>query len=107
MKKILLLCDGDNFPSGATRFIRQMRENEPLYVKGLFMDPIDVLEMIPVGFIPISAPYERLIQEEKQRVRKSQDQFVEAFENAGIKYEIHPHTGEWNRELFIRESRFC
>ena len=52
MKKILLLCDGDNFPSGATRFIRQMRENEPIYVKGLFMNPIDVLDMMPVGFIP-------------------------------------------------------
>ena len=60
MKKILLLCDGDNFPSGATRFIRQMRDNEPIYVKGLFMNPVDVLEMMPVGFIPVSGPYERL-----------------------------------------------
>ena len=38
---------------------------------------------------------------------KSQDQFIEAFENAGIKYEIHPHIGEWNRELFVKESRFA
>ena len=107
MKKILLLCDGDNFPSGATRFIRQMRDNEPLYVKGLFMNPIDVMDMMPVGFMPVSGPYERFKQEEKQRVRKSQDLFTEAFENAGIKHEIHPHTGDWSRELFIRESRFA
>jgi len=107
MKKILLLCDGENFPSGATRFIRQMRETEPLYVKGLFMDPMDVLDMIPVGFIPYSGPYQQLKQAEKQMLRKSQDQFVEAFKDAGIKYEIYPHVGEWNRELFVRESRFA
>ena len=107
MKKILLLCDGDHFPSGATRFIRQMRDHEPIYVKGLFMDPVDTLEMIPAGYVPISAPYERLKQKEKQLVMKSQDRFVEAFDKAGIKYEIHPHTGEWDRELFVRESRFA
>ena len=42
MKKILLLCDGENFPPGAIRFIRNMRENEPLCVKGLFFNPIDI-----------------------------------------------------------------
>ena len=54
MKKILLLCDGDNFPSGAIRFIRYIRDNEPIYVKGLFVNRIDVLEMVPNGFIPIA-----------------------------------------------------
>lgn len=107
MKKILLLCDGDNFPAGATRFIRQLRDIEPIYVKGLFINPIDVLDMMPVGFIPISGPYERLVQQEQESVKKSQDQFVRAFENAGVKYEMHPHVGEWNRELFVKESRFA
>jgi hypothetical protein len=107
MKKILLLCDGDNFPAGATRFIRQIREVEPVYVKGLFMNPVDFVEMIPLGFIPVSGPYERFKQEEKQMVIKSQDDFISAFENTGIKYEIHPHIGEWDRDLFVRESRFA
>src|SRR5664279_968971 len=106
MKKILLLCDGDNFPSGATRFIRNIRDKEPVYVKVLFINPIDILEMIPVGFIPVSGPYEKLKAEEKLLVEKSREKFISAFENAGIKYEIHPHIGEWNRELFVRESRF-
>jgi hypothetical protein len=107
MKKILLLCDGDNLPSGAIRFIKNMREKQPLFVKGLFINPVDVLEMIPVGFIPVSGPYAKLKEEELQLVEKSREKFVEAFESAGIKYEIHPHIGEWNRELFIKESRFA
>ncbi len=107
MKKILMLCDGENFSSGATRFIKNMRENEPLYVKGLFFTPVDILEMIPVGFIPVAGPYERIKDKEKELVHKSQKKFIDAFENAGIKYDIYPNTGEWNRELFIKESRFA
>jgi hypothetical protein len=107
MKKILLLCDGDHFPSGATRFIRQMRDKEPIYVKGLFIQSMNVADIMPVGFFPVTGPFERLVQQEQQLIRKSQDQFVEAFENCGIKFEIHPHTGDWDRELFVRESRFA
>ena len=107
MKKILLLCDGDNFPSGATRFIRYIRENEPLYVKGLFVNRIDVLEMIPNGFIPIAEPFIQFREEEKQMVQNSQEKFTEAFENSGIKHEIHPHQGDWDLGLFIKESRFA
>jgi hypothetical protein len=107
MKKILLLCDGDNFPSGAIRFIKNMREQGPLFVKGLFITPVDITEMIPVGFMPVSGPYVKLKEEEKLLVQKSQDKFVDALKNLGIKYEIHPQIGEWNHSLFVRESRFA
>jgi hypothetical protein len=107
MKKILLLCDGDNFPSGAVRFVKNMREQGPLYVKGLFIEPFDVQELMPIGFIPVAGPYLKLKEEEDLLVQKSQIKFMSAFENAGIKYEIHPHIGQWNRELFVKESRFA
>jgi hypothetical protein len=107
MKKILLLCDGDNFPSGAVRFIRNMREQGPLYVKGLFINPVDVLEMMPVGFIPVTGPYMQIKEEEKLMVQKSREKFIKAFENVGIKYEIHPYAGEWDHDLFVKESRFA
>jgi hypothetical protein len=106
MKKILLLCDGDNFPSGAIRFIRQMRETEPIYVKGMFFTPVDTLEMIPVGFIPVSGPYAKLKENEHALVSQSQKKFAEAFENVGIKYDIHPYEADWNVDLFQKESRF-
>jgi hypothetical protein len=107
MKKILLLCDGDHFPSGAVRFIRQIRESEPVYVKGMFFTPVDILEMIPVGFIPISGPYVKLKESEQLLVKKSQEKFAEAFENAGIKYDIHPYEAAWDVDLLKTESRFA
>jgi hypothetical protein len=107
MKKILLLCDGDHFPSGAVRLIRQMRETEPIYVKGMFFTPVDTLEMIPVGFIPVSGPYVKLKEGEHAMVAQSQKQFAAAFEKAGIKYDIHPYEDAWDVKLFKTESRFA
>ena len=107
MKKILLLCDGDHFPSGAVRFIRQMRETEPIYVKGMFFTPIDVIELIPIGFIPVAGPYVKLKEQELSEVHTSQQKFAEAFENAGIKYDIQPNEGAWDVDLFKTESRFA
>jgi hypothetical protein len=107
MKKILLLCDGDNFPAGAVRFIRNMRDNETLYVKGLFFTSVDTIEMMPAGFVPTAGPYEKLIKEGKRLLYKSREKFIQSFENAGIKYDIHPHQTAWDLELFTEESRFA
>ena len=106
MKKILLLCDGDHFPAGAVRLIRQMRENEPIYVKGMFFTPVDTMEMIPLGFIPVSGPFNKLKENETIKIGESQAKFIEAFEKAGIKYDIHPYESAWNVDLFKTESRF-
>ncbi len=107
MKKILFLCDGDNFPEGAFKLIEQIRENEPITVKGLFFTPVDVEQLIPIGFIPVSEPYTKLKENEKMLVMKSQEQFSTECEKHGIKYQIHPYEGSWDKELFIKESRFA
>jgi hypothetical protein len=62
---------------------------------------------MPVVFIPVSGPYLKIKEEEDLLVQKSQIKFMSAFENAAIKYEIHPHIGEWDRDLFVQESRFA
>src|SRR4051794_27540797 len=107
MKKILLLCDGDHFPMGATKFIRQMRETDTLYVKGIFFTAVDTMEIIPVGFLPVTEPYVRLKEKVQAEVSESQARFIQSFENAGIKYEIHPYSAGWDVDLFKIESRFA
>jgi hypothetical protein len=107
MKKILFLCDGDNFPKGAFRLIKQIRENESVVVKGLFFTPIDVEQLVPISFMPISGPYVKLKEQETILVRKSQEQFSKECERHGIKFQIHPYEGSWDRDLFSKESRFA
>ncbi|HEV3225102.1 MAG TPA: universal stress protein [Puia sp.] len=107
MKKILFLCDGDNFPKGAFRFIEKIREDESVVVKGLFFSHIVVEQMAPVGFIPIAEPYVKLKEVEKILILKSQEQFSKECGRHGIKYQIHPYEGAWDLDLFVRESRFA
>ena len=107
MKKILFLCDGDNFPKGAFRFIKQIRENEIVLAKGLFFTAVDAEQMVSISFMPIAEPFVKLKEQEKMLVLKSQEKFSEECESHGIKYQIYPDTGEWDRDLFTNESRFA
>jgi hypothetical protein len=107
MKKILFLCDGDNFPKGAFRLIEKIREVESILVKGLFFSPPDFEQMVPLGFIPVAETYVQIKKEEKLLIRKSQEQFLNECEKHGMKYQIHSYEGVWNRDLFVKESRFA
>jgi hypothetical protein len=107
MKKILFLCDGDNFSSGAFEFIKQMAGNETVVVKGLFFTPIDIDQLIPISYIPISEPYVKLKEHEKELVHKSQQLFVSECESSGIRHQVHSYTKEWNKEILEKESRYA
>jgi hypothetical protein len=106
MKKILFLCDGDNFSQGAFRFIRQLGESGAVFAKGLFFTSIDTAQLIPIGFIPVSEPYVKLKEDEKIVLRKSQDRFSKECAAHGIKCEVSSYEGSWDKDLFIKESRF-
>jgi hypothetical protein len=107
MKKILFLCDGDNFSKGAFEFIKQIAGNESLVAKGLFFTPIGISQLVPIGFIPISEPYVRLKEHEKELVQKSQKRFVRECEASGIKHQVHVYTNEWSKEILEEESRYA
>jgi hypothetical protein len=106
MKKILFLCDGDNFPKGASEFIKQLGNKESVFVKGLFFTPIDIEQLIPISYIPISEPYVKLKEHEKELVQKSQEYFVQECKSSGIRYQVHSYSKDWNKEILGRESRY-
>ena len=106
MKKILFVCEGDNFPNGAMGFIKQMHENAPVVAKGLFFEPIDFQQLTPVSYIAIAEPYVKLMEEEKKLAQKSIGKFIGICESNNIKY----HAGvnqEVDKDLLIKETRFA
>jgi hypothetical protein len=107
MKKILFLCDGDNFSEASFEFIRQLSVHETITVKGLFFTSIDTDALIPLSFLPVTAPYARFIEQEKEMVHKSQQLFIQACEDAGLRHQVHSHAFEWNREVIEKESRYA
>jgi len=107
MKKILFLCDGENFSKGAFEFVKQISVKESVVVKGLFFTPIDIDQMIPISFVPIAEPYVKLKKHEKELVQKSEARFVELCEASGIRHVAHAYLNEWSKEFLVEESRYA
>ena len=76
MKKILFICDGDNFSKGAMEFIKLLHNDEPVFVKGLFFTPIDFQQLVPISYIPIAETFVKLKEKEKQVVQESMNKFI-------------------------------
>lgn len=106
MKKILFVCDGDNFPKGAMEFLKWMNENEPVQAKGIFFTPVDFQQLINVSYMPIAEPYIKLKESEKKTVRKSMEKFIAACKANNIIYQVGENE-EVDKDLLIQESRFA
>jgi len=106
MKKVLFVCDGDNFPKGAIEFMKWMNENEPVQAKGIFFTPVDFQQLINVSYIPVARPYIKLKKNEKKLVRQSKEKFINACEASNIKCQADEHEEE-DKNLLIKESRFA
>ncbi len=107
MKKVLFICDGDNFPKGGFRFIKLLHENEPLTVKGIFFSPIDSKQLISVNYLQVTEPDGKFKENETGIIYESGKRFVEQCESSGIKYHIHHRIEKWDKALFVKESRFA
>jgi hypothetical protein len=107
MKKILFLCDGDNFSESTFEFIKQLSVHETISVKGLFFTPIDIEQMVAISYVPIAEPFIKLKEKEKQMVQKSQKRFIRACEDAGLRHLVRVYTNEWNRDIIEKESRYA
>jgi hypothetical protein len=107
MKKILFLCDGDNFPKGAFEFIKKLSGTESLVIKGLFFTPIDIAQLAPAGYLPLAEPLAKFRELEKEVVKKSQAHFNQECEAFGLRHQVHSYTTEWNSEILEKESRYA
>src|SRR5580765_4972702 len=107
MKKILFLCDGDNFPKGAFQFINQLNLHERVFVKGIFFAPVAYEQLISLSQIPIAEPFVKFEEGHKRMVTKSRQQFAYQCENSRIQYHISEQKEGWDKEIFKNESRFA
>ncbi len=106
MKKVLFICDGDHFSKGAFQFINLIQENEPIFVKGIFFPPIELSQLIAISYMPSAEPFAKLKAEEQRMVDQSKNKFIEACQSSNIKYHLIDTHEDWNKDLFVKESRF-
>jgi hypothetical protein len=106
MKRILFVCTGDNFPTGALSFLQSLQEQAPVCVTGLFFCPLDYSLLASASHVPIAGPYVRVREKEKAAVEKNKELFAKECLAHHTRHHIHENDERWNRELFARESRF-
>ncbi len=107
MKKVIFICDGNNFSNGSFEFLKMLNDIDSIFVKGIFFDPVDFMQLIALSYNPSAEPYVKLKENEKLMVRKSEEIFKERCKMAGIRYAIDEENEEWLADVFARETRFA
>jgi hypothetical protein len=107
MKKIVFVCDGENFPEGAFKFITSLQMAETISLKALFFTELAVETFDFITGVPYGGVSERIRKELNQEVHGSRDRFIEKCESVGIRYKIGEIKSSWDTERFISETRFA
>ena len=107
MKQVLFVCAGSEFPLGAFNFLVSMHRDQPVEALGLFFSPMEREEMAIISRLPVQAPYERLTAREKQSLTANKTLFARQCAQHHIRYRIHDNEEQWDKPLFVKESRFA
>ena len=108
MKKILIAFDGTNFSKGAFEFVRQMNEQSPVFVAGLFLPQVDYANLWSYAegigdniFIP-------LVEEETAlAIEKNIDTFKSLCQKNNIEYAVHKDFYDLAIPEIKKETRFA
>ncbi|MGN7787048.1 hypothetical protein ACTJIJ_21120 [Niabella sp. 22666] len=101
MKKVILVCDGENYSHGVFELIKQSQQHEALFVKGIFFSSIDIVASVARDF-----------WEEKASINGVASMAVERFanqcKNNNIQFAIEERDASyWSKVFWQKESRFA
>ncbi len=107
MKQLLFISAGKAFPEGAFAFLHSLRQKEAFHVKGLFFSPLDYNGMLSASYVPGSASYVQTKDKERQAVSENKSTFARKCGESQINFQLHPNDEPWDKQLYIKESRFA
>lgn len=107
MKKILFVCDVNNFPAGAFKFIEGLHESEPLLLTGAFFHSANFDVMIPASVAFSPDPVLAFTDIDIEDVNRSIEKFEQKCRQSGIEYRVHEESDVFKPEDFVKETRFA
>lgn len=107
MKKIVFVCDGNNFSNEAFQFVKSLHAREPFLLTGAFFHSINYGLVIPNTFAPGAGSYLSFTEEENEAFHKGVDQFKDLCKRSGIEYRVHEESDSWRVSDLVKESRFA
>ncbi len=100
MKKVIFVCDGENYSHGAFEFIKQNQKYEQSFVKGIFFSAIDIVEAVVPDFweeVSINGITSMAVE-----------RFVNQCRNNQIAFSVEEkHALSWSKVFWQKESRFA
>jgi hypothetical protein len=106
MKKIIFVCDVNNFPVGAFEFIKSLNDSEPLLLVGAFFHSVNFDEGISnLAFAP--DPILAFTDSDIRTVHSSIMRFEQKCQKSGIEYRVHEESDQYKIEDLVKESRFA
>ena len=107
MKKILFVCDVNNFPKGAFKFIENLKETDQFLLTGAFFHSanFDIVMPASVAFAP--DPIVAFTDTDVEAVAGSIEKFKQKCEQSGIEYLVHEESDTFQIEDFVKETRFA
>src|SRR5579859_5356452 len=108
MQHVLFIVAGNRFPAGCVAFLETMRQREEIHVRGLFFEPLDFDAIARASKWDFAfVPLQRLEETDRETVRRQKSLFSTACQEAHIPYSILDEVNNWNKEIFLKESRFA
>lgn len=107
MKKIVFVCDGNDFSKEAFKFVASLYEKERFLLTGAFFHSLNYGLVIPNTFAPGAGPYLSYTEEESEAFREGINEFKQACERNNIEYRIHEESDEWKISDLVKETRFA
>lgn len=108
MKKALIIFDGNNFPEGAFRFIKELQDKNPVLLTAAVLHRQNFESLLlPATFAVSAVPMEELMEEETLTYSNAKEYFKEQCIKNGIEHTVHEESTEWNIDELIKETRFA
>src|SRR6186713_56267 len=107
MKKVLISFDGNHYSTGAFEFARQLNEQEPILLTGVFLAPADFTTPLSYAY-SASAVYIPLVENrDPAQLTDTINRFEAQCLDNGINYRIHQDLSTYALQGLKKESRFA
>jgi nucleotide-binding universal stress UspA family protein len=109
MRKIILAFDGNNFSEGAFEFARQLNEQSPVLLSGIFLPRI--IFSNPLSYAkgekatPVYIPL--LNEEETEAIEKNIERFKMLCLSNGIEHRVHKDFKDFPLSELAKETRYA
>jgi hypothetical protein len=109
MKKVLIVFDGEHFPSAILDFALQLNRKEQIMLVGIFLPSVDYAEVLTYYYYgqAVAPMYLEEYEEDPVAIKKNITRFEDFCEEHSIGYRIHQHIKRKIVEELSYETRFA